>query len=151
MIIETDMNFEEIVNLDKKLRNSGLNNLLQTIMQIGSIINVNGKSRTILFRYDEYVEKRLDKMFDTYQWDINRQNSYKYGKYENIANSNIDKATRDMKNLESIVSEIKRIIDKYGRGFYVKSDKNKVEVFDLAEVTKYEFTHMGGRGKCAEQ
>ena len=151
MIIETDMNFEEIVNLDKKLRNSGLDNLLQTIMQIGSIINVNGDSRTILFRYDEYVERRLAKIFDTYQWDINRQNSYKYGKYEKIANSNIDKATRDMKKLENIVSEIKRIIDKYGRGFYVKSDKNKVEVFDLAEVTKYEFTHMGGRGKCAEQ
>lgn len=145
------MNFEEIVNLDKKLRNSGLDNLLQTIMQIGSIINVNGKSRTILFRYDEYVEKRLAKMFDTYEWDINRQNSYKYGKYEKMANSNIDKATRDMKNLENIVSEIKRIVDKYGRGFYVESDKNKVEVFDLAEVTKYEFTHMGGRGKCAEQ
>lgn len=145
------MNFEEIVNLDKKLRNSGLDNLLQTIMQIGSIINVNGKSRTILFRYDEYVERRLAKMFDTYEWDINRQNSYKYGKYEKMANSNIDKATRDMKNLENIVSEIKRIVDKYGRGFYVESDKNKVEVFDLAEVTKYEFTHMGGRGKCAEQ
>lgn len=145
------MNFEEIVNLDKKLRNSGLDNLLQTIMQIGSIINVNGESRTILFRYDEYAERRLAKMFDTYEWDINRQNSYKYGKYEKIANSNIDKATRDMKNLESIVSEIKRIVDKYGRGFYVKSDKNKVEVFDLAEITKYEFTHMGGRGKCAEQ
>lgn len=145
------MNFEEIVNLDKKLRNSGLDNLLQTIMQIGSIINVNGKSRTILFRYDEYVERRLAKMFDTYEWDINRQNSYKYGKYEKIANFNIDKATRDMKNLESIVSEIKRIVDKYGCGFYVKSDNNKVEVFDLAEVTKYEFTHMGGRGKCAEQ
>ena len=145
------MNFEEIVNLDKKLRNSGLDNLLQTVMQIGSIINVNGESRTILFRYDEYAERRLAKMFDTYEWDINRQNSYKYGKYEKIANSNIDKATRDMKNLESIVSEIKRIVDKYGCGFYVKSDNNKVEVFDLAEVTKYEFTHMGGRGKCAEQ
>lgn len=145
------MNFEEIVNLDKKLRNSGLDNLLQTIMQIGSIINVNGESRTILFRYDEYAERRLAKMFDTYQWDINRQNSYKYGKYEKIANSNIDRTTRDMKKLESIVSEIKRIVDKYGRGFYVKSDKNKVEVFDLAEVTKYEFIHMGGRGKCAEQ
>lgn len=145
------MNFEEIVSLDKKLRNSGLDNLLQTIMQIGSIINVNGESRTILFRYDEYAERRLAKMFDTYEWDINRQNSYKYGKYEKIANSNIDKATRDMKKLENVVSEIKRIVDKYGRGFYVKSDKNKVEVFDLAEVTKYEFTHMGGRGKCAEQ
>lgn len=145
------MNFEEILSLDKKLRNSGLDNLLQTIMQIGSIINVNGESRTILFRYDEYAERRLDKMLDTYQWDINRQNSYKYGKYEKMANSNIDKATRDMKNLESIVSEIKRIVDKYGCGFYVKSDNNKVEVFDLAEVTKYEFIHMGGRGKCAEQ
>ena len=141
------MNFDEIVNLNKKLRNSGLDNLLQTIMQIGSIINVNGDSRTILFRYDEYVERRLAKIFDTYQWDINRQNSYKYGKYENIANSNIDKATRDMKNLESVVSEIKRIVDKYGRGFYVESDKNKVEVFDLAEVTKYEFAHIGGRKK----
>lgn len=145
------MNFEEIANLKKKLLNSGLDNLLQTIMQIGSIINVNGKSRTILFRYDEYAERRLSKMLDSYQWDINRQNSYKYGKYEKIANSNIDKATRDMKNLESIVSEIKRIVDKYGCGFYVKSDNNKVEVFDLAEVTKYEFIHMGGRGKCAEQ
>lgn len=139
------MNFEEILSLDKKLRNSGLNSLLQTIMQIGSIINVNGKSRTILFRYDEYAERRLAKILDTYQWDINRQNSYKYGKYEKIANSNINRATRDMKNLENIVSEIKRIIDKYGRGFYVKSDKNKVEVFDLAEVTKYEFIHIGGR------
>lgn len=145
MIRKTDMNFEEIVNFDKKLCNSGLVSLLQPIMQIGSIFNVNDKGRMILFRYDKYVEKRLAKIFDTYQWDINRQNSYKHGKYEKIANCNIDRITRDMKNLETIVSEIKKIVDKYGHGFYVESGRNKIEVFDLVEITKYEFTHIGGR------
>lgn len=145
MIRKTDMTCEEIVSLENKLRNSGLVNLLQTTMQFGSILNVNDKNRMILFRYDEYVEKRLAKIFDDYQWEVNRQNSYKYGKYEKLAKSIIDRTTKDMKDLENIVNEIKRIVDKYGRGFYVESDKNEVEVFDLAEVTKYEYTHIGGR------
>ena len=147
MIRKTNITCEEIVSLENKLRNSGLVNLLQTTMQFGSILKVNDENRMILFRYDEYAEKRLAKIFDDYQWEINRQNSYKYGKYEKIAKSIIDRTTRDMKDLEIIVNEVKKIVDKYGFGFYVESDKNKVEVFDLAEVTKYEFAHIGGRKK----
>lgn len=59
MIRKTDMTCEEIVSLENKLRNSGLVNLLQTTMQFGSILNVNDKNRMILFRYDEYVEKKI--------------------------------------------------------------------------------------------
>lgn len=145
MIRETDINFEEIVSFDKKLCNSGLVNLLQPIMQIGSIFDVNHKGKMILFRYDEYVEKRLTKIFEDYQWDLNRQNSYKHGKYKKIANHNINKITRDMKNLEIMVNEIKKFVNRYGYGFYVDCGNNKIEVCDLKEITKHEFTHIGGR------